>query len=179
MPFVFLFSLFFSFNFWFLCHFYRQLMENQINVVERGAFDDMKELERLWVSQGTGCAMKAGGRENAREQKKEMQFPNIYVHFFFSTKPCIYKHELGFPLDFLILDRLEVELSRDMKNTPYGQRQSIPLLRSRITSLCPYPPAHMSRWCKIYVFLHSSWTDWLAFVPRCFSICLPFFSGPK
>lgn len=25
----------------------RQLMENQISVVERGAFDDMKELERL------------------------------------------------------------------------------------------------------------------------------------
>lgn len=29
-----------------LC-FPRQLMENQIGVVERGAFDDMKELERL------------------------------------------------------------------------------------------------------------------------------------
>lgn len=26
---------------------YRQLMENQITVIERGAFDDMKELERL------------------------------------------------------------------------------------------------------------------------------------
>lgn len=30
----------------YLC-FPRQLMENQIGVVERGAFDDMKELERL------------------------------------------------------------------------------------------------------------------------------------
>lgn len=32
-----------------LSSFCRQLMENQITVIERGAFDDMKELERLWV----------------------------------------------------------------------------------------------------------------------------------
>lgn len=30
-----------------LFSFCRQLMENQITVIERGAFDDMKELERL------------------------------------------------------------------------------------------------------------------------------------
>lgn len=30
-----------------LVTFFRQLMENQISVVERGVFDDMKELERL------------------------------------------------------------------------------------------------------------------------------------
>lgn len=29
------------------CFFHRQLMENQIGAIERGVFDDMKELERL------------------------------------------------------------------------------------------------------------------------------------
>ena len=41
-------------------------MENQIGVVERGAFDDMKELERLWVSMGAG----SGGRWGLAEGTK-------------------------------------------------------------------------------------------------------------
>lgn len=32
-----------------LCWFFRQLMENKITTIERGSFQDLKELERLWV----------------------------------------------------------------------------------------------------------------------------------
>lgn len=39
----------------FLSSLCRQLMENQITVIERGAFDDMKELERLWVPPRVLC----------------------------------------------------------------------------------------------------------------------------
>lgn len=31
------------------CFSFRQLMENKITTIERGAFQDLKELERLWV----------------------------------------------------------------------------------------------------------------------------------
>lgn len=32
------------------CFSFRQLMENKISTIERGAFQDLKELERLWVT---------------------------------------------------------------------------------------------------------------------------------
>lgn len=32
------------------CSSFRQLMENKISTIERGAFQDLKELERLWVT---------------------------------------------------------------------------------------------------------------------------------
>lgn len=60
-------------------------MENQITMVERGVFDDMKELERLWVSGEPEHIMKAVGGENV-EKKVRVPNRNIYI---FPPSPCL------------------------------------------------------------------------------------------